>query len=498
MSASVLEHPELVNGANPLLEAAAPYISFDKLPGKLKREPLKGCDWRSVDPARRASLLALGEQHYWPNRIVLDLADTIQSMLRGGLMARNPLSVAEQRRINNLAQADEVRQVPLQSLRVRAGGGIISAITGIGKSALLERTLDVVAPDQVVVHGRSEACGWSTLTQVLYLIIDAPSNGTRGGLLARIVAALDTLLGTDYYDTFRKLRNLDASLLFVTKLLSNHRVGLLAIDENQQDNFDECIWQRSFVLFFLGLMNLGIPVLLLGNPLAFTGLEAASQTMRRFSTSGYYKLAPAASPSEPWWARDHVPGMCQFLLCDEAPPIAEIIEATFGMSAGVPGLFGPIWFEAQRVALRRGGQHICMTRGDLMAATRSPRVTELLAMASQILGATKDQRFLDIPLGPSGKRNEVPPSTNVRVADGVDISSVDGEEASAQIASVMASFQKKAQAKRDKAAKNKGLIDSLSPEDLRAQTVQMEIFAGLQGMQEPLLPGGRKGLSKQR
>ena len=495
MSGSPMDHPELIAGPNPLLEVAAPFLTFDEFPAALTREPLVGLDWHSLAPAYRSALLRLCEQHYHPSRFVLDIAESLQSTLRGGLMARNPMSVAEQRRINCLALAGNLEDMRLQSLRVPAGGGIISAITGMGKSALLQRALEVIAPEQVVVHGKSEACGWSSLTQVLYLVIDAPFNGTRGGLLTRIVEGFDMLLGTDHSETLRKLRNLDASLLFVIKLLSNHRVGILAIDENQQQNFDDSAWRDSFILFFLGLMNLGIPVLLLGNPLAFVGLETASQNIRRFSNTGHHKLSPAASASERWWSEDYVPGMCRFLLCDGAPPVHEIVERTFAMSAGVPGLFGPLWIEAQRLALRRGGDRVVLTHDDLLAASSTPRVRELLAIAAQILGTTAEQRFTDIPVKMGATRLDKAAKTSASPAEALSENAVKVFD---PVAEQREKFKRQLRASQRQAEKRKERGDHLGSEDLKIFERKMEAFAGLEGAQEPLLTGSNRARPKLR
>lgn len=488
-------HPELVTGPNPLLETAAPFLSFSKLPSALRNEPLSEFDWRATAPEYRVAHLSLAQQHYWPCRNVLDVADSIQSMLRGGLMARNPLSIVEQRRINALALADRLKGIQLHSLRVPAGGGIISAITGMGKSALLTRSLQVMAPEQVVVHSRSEACGWSSLTQVLYLVIDAPSNGTRGGLLARIAEGLDVLLGTDYSEALRKLRNLESSLLFVTKLLSIHRVGMLAIDENQLENFDESLWQRTFILFFLGLMNLGIPVLLLGNPLAFTGLESASQNMRRLSTAGHHKLVPAKEASDVWWAEHCVPGMCRFSLCEEMPPIPEIVAATFEVSAGVPGLFGAVWAEAQRIALRRGGERTVLTHDDITVAFDSPRVLEIRNIAAQIMGRVKARRFLDIPAEtpePYAGDAQAKNAKDEAGANAADRKTVD------PIQAARSKLERQALAKERQAAKRREKADIPCAEDIRNYEQQMEMFAGLEGMQEALLSGAKRAAPKER
>jgi hypothetical protein len=489
-----LKHPDLLGEGNPLLEAMAPFIPFSEWPNMLRSEPLEKYDWRSVPPEWRSPMLTLHQSHYWPNQMVMDIADSIQTMLLGSLMVRNPLSVAEQRRINMLALTQKVQDVPLQSLRVPYGGGIISAITGMGKSALLENVLPVIAPQQFVIHGKSEACGWASLTQVFYLVIDAPTNGTRGGVLARIVAALDALLGTNYFDTYRKQRNLDAMLLYVTKLLSNHRVGMLVIDENQGDNFGESIWFRSFVLFYLGLMNLGIPIFLLGNPLAFTSLEANAQLMRRFSAAGYHQMTPAKSFKEEWWAKYCVPGMCRFSVCEEIPGVEEILEKSFRWSGGVPGLFEALWLEAQRIVLRRGGEKACMSIDDVEMAMRTPRTIGIGAIASAILSGN-DGRFLDIPASADGNLSDQ--GVQLDPEHGFVSTQSLNADARVQLDAIRADFEKR-RAKVEQAEKKRMLRAELGTEDIRAYEMRMEAFAGLAGSQESLFSGGKVGSPKMR
>jgi hypothetical protein len=306
------------------------------------------------------------------------------------------------------------------------------------------------------------------------------------------VAGLDTLLGTDYFNAYRKQRNLDAMLLYVTKLLSNHRVGLLAIDENQRDNFGESVWFRSFVLFFLGLMNLGIPVLLLGNPQAFTSLEADAQTMRRFSTGGHHQMMPAAVVSEVWWAKDFVPGMYGFRLCEEMPPVEEILDKSFRFSAGIPGLFGPLWLEAQRIALRRGGKTARMSIEDLELAARSARMREITAMASAVL--TGSARFLDIPASTGGAPREGEHQQQSTPAKSPTTTGTDGQF---QVDAIRAEFEKK-QKKMEKTEKDRMLREELGTEDIRAYEARMEAFAGLNDTQDALSLGGKRGSPKLR
>jgi hypothetical protein len=273
---------------------------------------------------------------------------------------------------------------------------------------------------------------------------------------------------------------------------------MLAIDENQLENFDESIWQRSFVLFFLGLMNLGIPVLLLGNPMAFSGLEAASQTMRRMSAAGYHTLAPAKKSSDAWWAKQYVPGICRFSLCEEIPAIHEVVDATFEVSAGVPGLFGAIWCEAQRIALRRGPESAALTHADIKAAFDSPRVVKIRDIALQVLGNSKVRRFLDIPVeADPAQGGAARTSCNDDQSAGSDHSKHEIKTVN-PIQAVRSKLEKQALAKERAAAKRREKAEHPDPEDLRIFEAQMEIFAGLEGVQEPLLAGAKRAGPKAR
>ncbi|WP_157798681.1 hypothetical protein [Dyella ginsengisoli] len=497
MNEKYLKHPELISGPNPLLEALAPFIPFNDLPRALIRQPLERIDWKLMAPGYRNAFLDLHEKHYWPTSQTIEVAESIQAVIRSGLVSRNPLSGAEQRRINALALTHDVEKIPLQSLRTPAGGGVISAMTGMGKSATLLRALEAVAPEQVVIHSKSEQCGWSILTQLLYLVIDGPFNGTPGGLLSRITESMDIVLGTDYSDECRKKRNLDAQLLFVTKLLSTHRVGLLAIDENQLENFEQSIWRKSLVLFFLGLMNLGIPILLLGNPLAFASLKSFSQNVRRLSTIGHHEMTPAATAFEPWWARDFVPGMCRFALCEEIPSVGEIVDTTFDVAGGVPGIFAPLWIEAQRISLRRGGGSAQLQLSDLVAARRSPRVVELLNIAQQASGASPVERFVDIPKPASPTRGAAF-STGVARAPDVSGGSQDLRAHPSPISEIQKALERRRKAGEYKAKHQSKRAEERATGGVSRVELQLEMFAGLEGTQEPLISASDRARPKKR
>jgi hypothetical protein len=481
-----VKHPEEVLGPNPLLEPYSPFVPLSSLPEKLLNEPLKGVPWRQLPPEARVTLLAAQESHFFPTEEAVSIASAVQEALRASVLRRNPLRAKEQRRINQLALlGSDVDRAMLQSLACPASGGIVAAETGEGKTTIARRALEVFAPDQVVVHPPSQAGGWTRFTQICYLHVDLPFNGSRGGLLARIIGGVDALIGSSYGENLRKLRNLDAQVVFVMKILSMHRVGMLVLDEGQQDNFDECAWQREFVLFFLAVMNFGIPILLSGHPSAFTSLLVVGQVMRRFSDIGYFQLRRAIDVSDHSWSKAYVPGVMRFLLCETVEDAEKIVHCSHEETGGGRGLFVARWLEAQRIALLRRGDTATLTVADFQNSRHSPHCTELYRMAQWMRGQTEAGAFDDISstsvaANPASEDGSTTESTPTKVK-------ADPKAVPKAIQRLMKDAQRRAKEKECKANKDAELLNSTKPEDLRRSMRVLDIMAGLGESQRELL-----------
>lgn len=369
-------------GTNPLLEGLAPYIPFSRMPGALFHEPLRDVPWRTMAPELREQFLASYKEHFFPTSFGIDVVTRIQIAVRHSLDLRDSRSPAEQKRINQLLMVDLDSTDTLPSLANPAMGGIIDGWTGSGKSSLVTRALQVIGPNQIIRHPKSEVCGWSTLTQITYLYLDFPSNGTRGGLVARILGAIDALIGTDYAERNQRLRNLDQSLILVMKVLSMHRIGVLVIDEGQPETFDKSPWHSELVLFLLALLNLGIPVILCGQPRAFGNLLRNAQVSRRFCEVGHFELRRADSDIHGWWLKEFVRGMMRFNLCEQLIDRDEIMRESRHAAAGVPGYFALQWIEAQRIALRKGGSEATLGLSDFHAGVQCPSIAKVTKAAS--------------------------------------------------------------------------------------------------------------------
>lgn len=412
MSTDFSARPELMMGPNPFIEALPPYLTPADIARKFGNYPLDNKPWRELSPGLREPLLEFAAHHVAPTSSILPIVLAIQALVRRSMCQFNPLLPEERKRCNMIGMAPNMATIRATP-RLNGAGSTLAAMTGMGKTTGASRALQLVAPNQVIDHGSSTAYGWQRLRQVTWLYIDHPSNGTRGALLKRVLAALDEALGTDFSDQYARVVNIDTLLTQVCKQLSLHRVALLIIDEKQQRNFQDSPWSLEFVLFYLSLMNLGISVLLIGNPLAFDHLQAFSQVVRRFSVGGMHTLNPAVSADEPWWADDLVPRIRRFSLVEQIEVDAtERKRFEFQHTAGIPGLLQLLHVEAQRSALRRAtGTHAVLEMVDYQDALGSPSYKEVAPLAQQVLSRkTIKPLMADIPdsdeVGGSGAMDE--------------------------------------------------------------------------------------------
>ncbi|MFC5519867.1 AAA family ATPase [Polaromonas jejuensis] len=485
MSSAAQLRPELLLGPNPFLEALPPPITFSDLPKTLQRSAFSDLPVWDLLPAQREFLVETVDNQFVATSCVLEPASGVQILLRRALTMRNPLMAEEQIRTNRIGLADSKKTI--RSLAGMDGAGmLLSGMTGTGKSALLKRILALIAPEQVLDFGSSKACGWFRLKQCVYLYVDHPSNGTRGALLKRILLQLDASVGTDYFEQHKRTTNLDALLVVACKLLVLHRVAMLVIDEKQQRSFNDSPWALEFVLFYLTLMNLGVSVVLAGNPLAFDHLRLLSQVMRRFSTGGIHELSPATG-SDRWWTRDFSINARKANLVEHWE-IDEIVRSELELrhSGGLPGLYMALHKEVMRQALRRGGNAATVSEKDFSAAIASPRYVEAKRIALSIAEtqARNDMDYEDIP--PLHKKGLVSEPKHEKPQ-------VVSEVAMAYVTRLLTKYKAAQTRALNRDLERLKLLNSLGPEDARMFGIGDELLASMEKIKPPIegLPGKR-------
>jgi len=177
-------------------------------------------------------------------------------------------------------------------------------------------------------------------------------DGTLGGLLLNILCAIDEAIGTSYSTQPSLIRLSNEKLaVHVGIILRIHAVGVLVIDELQQRNFSRMAHGGLAALFFLRLLNFGIPIVLMGNPYGLGALDRYSQDVRRTSSAGSFDFEPIGL-NEFDWHKCIAPGVWRYYVLPEPMTFSdEGGEILFKYSGGFRDYACRICHSAQRLAL---------------------------------------------------------------------------------------------------------------------------------------------------
>ncbi len=358
-------------GPNPLLEALGPHMDVKALAMRLRQEPLATIPWQRVRPHEREEFLPFIEDHFVPTLIAVAAAESFQMLLRQYYLRRNPLWQRTRMQLNTLSElrGERIQTVPWFNSSARAMA--LRGITGVGKSATLDRILSLYP--RVVEHDACPAAGWLQQRQLVWLKVQMSGDASRAGFLTQILAAVDAVLGTDYHEQYgtKQRWTVEKLMVIVGIILSRHYCGALIIEELQWRNFGENGSNELLLLFFLRLLNFGIPIVLVGNPLGFRAFDSFSQDVRRLYSAGCFDFWPSDAVDDAGWQKFYLPGLAKFSVLDKPFEWTDRMkEKAIYESGGVPGFMACIWHACQRKALQTGEHTI--TEADIELAASDP------------------------------------------------------------------------------------------------------------------------------
>ncbi|GAA0752031.1 hypothetical protein GCM10008907_07060 [Clostridium sartagoforme] len=139
---------------------------------------------------------------------------------------------------------------------------------------------------QVIKHEEYKVQNFSR-TQIVWLKIDCPYDGSLSTLCKSFLKAIDDLLGTRYLETFGYANRVTSTMmLHMTPLASIYGIGVLVIDEiyhllNSKNDMEEML------NFFVTLSNtVGIPTVLIGTSKAQKIFKGNFRQARRAASEG--------------------------------------------------------------------------------------------------------------------------------------------------------------------------------------------------------------------
>lgn len=234
---------------------------------------------RQLPSNTRAHIISqLLNNFFHPIKRHLTLEQKISIMLRKGYVGRNIATGDLNRHLQNSFEHiknNDINASRHTDLISTAQSLVFIGFSGSGKTTTLNRTLKNYP--QKIYHPEYN------FTQLVYLKIDCPYNGSLKSLYLNFFSAVDRALGTNYEQQYTEKRHNEQKLLQLMGHIAHvHAIGLLVIDEiqhlmaNRSKNSDEML------NFFVTLVNVySLPIIMVGTPKASNIFERDLRSSRR-------------------------------------------------------------------------------------------------------------------------------------------------------------------------------------------------------------------------
>lgn len=247
---------------NPLIAALPPIYETEEVAKRIASFPDYDPNERNLSASLRHHCVMRIAEFVQPLSVHLDVESRFSRMIRHGYKARNPLGVGFVRRLRNANMLKPNSQEDQEDIISSSASGFsIIGISGIGKSTTVARNL-LLYP-QVIVHSKYEGRNLS-IYQVVWLKLECPHDGSTKSLCLNFFQAIDSLLGTNYFEKYK--RNTENILIpLMARVASLHCLGVLVIDEIQNLSEAKSGGSNKMLNFFVQLVNtIGVPVVLVG------------------------------------------------------------------------------------------------------------------------------------------------------------------------------------------------------------------------------------------
>jgi hypothetical protein len=350
---------------NPLIEALPPIFSPEYIYEEFTHYPEISEEEKNMRVEERYHVLERVKTFSQVLNVHFYIQNKLSTILRQGYIPRN---IADQDYLARLRYINSIRDTARETkeanfriieaeMRSTAKSFSIIGISGIGKTTALEKLL-LMYP-QVIIHSSYKGKPLMR-TQIVWLKIDCPFDGSLKTLCTMFFRALDDVLGnTEYYRKFGNGRDSTATMMInMTYLAAQYSIGVLVIDEIQhliaskKDSADE------FLNFYVTLTNtIGIPVLLIGTFKAHEVLTQDFRQARRAGGSGSIIWDRMDKKSEDWNIFIEYLWGC-WCLKNTQELTEEIKDVMYNESQGISAVAVNLFILAQESAMRNGIEKI--------------------------------------------------------------------------------------------------------------------------------------------
>jgi hypothetical protein len=332
---------------NPLIEALPPILTEEDAGEEIGNFPPIPDAERQLPREVRLHCIDRIRSLVQPLPIHLELETTISSLLRSGYVGRNPMHPAT---MGHLYALSTGRRSAHDFVSTASTLSLVG-LSGMGKTTALNAVLSLY--DQTIEHHRYKGKEFIH-TQITWLKLECPYDGSLSGLCHAFFKAVDRALGYEdrYSSRFRARGGIQEMIQRMEQLASTYFIGALFIDELQHLNRAKVGGQENMLNFFVNLINsIGIPVVFVGTNSMVKLFSDVLRNARRACGYGTHYFKQPEFNDQAWDVLVEAVWDYQWVQ-NPAPLTPEIKESLYEHTQGVTDFLAKLMILGQRFAIQ--------------------------------------------------------------------------------------------------------------------------------------------------
>lgn len=332
---------------NPLIESLPPILEPTEMASRLAYYPSLPKQLDDNPVVRMHQLEAALQEWYQPTSGTIELAQTIGLLIRAGYQTRNPFlpqyQATRERELERLRTASARSRSRSTNLTSRFIGA-----SGMGKTTGIETVLNQYP--QVIYHREYQGKPFR-FTQLVWVHMDCPFDGSARGLCLNFLETVDQILGTKYCDKYSVGRpTTDELLTAMARVIRNHALGLLAMDEVNVLRDIKTEGATKLLSFFVQMVNmLRVPIMTVGTCRASKLFGKAFRQARRGTGQGALTWLPYPKNHSDWHVLFNSLSRYQVMDLPVTNPdqLAKLRDVLHEESVGITDIAVKLWKFAQ-------------------------------------------------------------------------------------------------------------------------------------------------------
>lgn len=336
---------------NPFLEAVPEVLGKQEFKKSMNSSVRFPTDLNNRKPQeRRAALSGLGSW-FLPMDYMYSLYDMLYRAMSSTYQTKSVVETIRQ--MNQIYVNFRTGKEADLPYATQAFSGAVLGVPGIGKTSAIQRCLSTMP--QVIVHQNYQGKSFYT-KQILYLSVECPSDCSVKTLAFNILSAIDTAIGSDYFEQVSKGLAASAVATKLKIVCMNHHVGLIVIDEIQNAILTATRNKqvRQLVKFLVELTNETATGICFCGTLDAEEVFLKQEHLKR-RTRGF-RLLPMKYDQT---YRTFLTELWKFQTVLQKTELTEkLMKQIYDLSAGIPAYIVKIFVEAQAQAILSGTEKL--------------------------------------------------------------------------------------------------------------------------------------------